>query len=112
MKSWTRVYSHRSVVNAPQELVTLRKGSFSPSSSDLRTLGLFSSSREFGNWMHNRKGAVRSGPRLIVYILGGVAHSELRAAYEVTQANLKKWEVFIGRSSSLLTLMAMFLWEF
>jgi len=54
------------------------------------------SSREFGNWMHNRKGAVRSGPRLIVYILGGVAYSELRAAYEVTQSNSKKWEVFIG----------------
>ncbi|CAH1968995.1 unnamed protein product [Acanthoscelides obtectus] len=60
------------------------------------------SSARYGQW-HKERGqqTVKNVPRVIVFVVGGISFSEIRCAYEVTNAQ-KNWEVIIG-SSHIIT---------
>ena len=63
----------------------------------------------FGNWHSKDKAQTetREVPRLIVFVVGGVAFSESRCAYEVSKAN-NAWEVLIGGTEQLTPTMLLY----
>ena len=60
------------------------------------------SSGRYGQWHKDKtQQNVRNVPRIIIFVVGGASYSEMRAAYEVTNAN-KNWEVIVGQSHDKL----------
>ena len=69
--------------------------------SGMGVSGVISARRgNYGNWHKDKNQTdAKSGPRIIICVLGGVCYSETRCAYEVTEVykdSSKNWEVIIG----------------
>ncbi|KAK1785551.1 hypothetical protein P4O66_018907 [Electrophorus voltai] len=102
MESWSDLVC--SVVqNIIEDKLDKKQWPFLSDPAPITTTQTTVSSARFGQWHKNKATAEYcSGPRLIIFIIGGVTYSEMRSAYEVTRATDGKWEVLIG-SSHILT---------
>jgi len=53
------------------------------------------------HWHCKEKSQPKNVPRIIIFIVGGIMHSEMRSACEVTAA-AKNWEVIIGKYTIII----------